>query len=62
MQKLVKTQKSTNNLMSIFGMIEENMKLSHIHLAVLEQQKVKVYDLITLKGLTLFSPGGGQKA
>ena len=34
MQKLVKTQKSTNNLMSIFGLIEENMELSHIHLAV----------------------------
>ena len=34
MQKLVKTQKSTNNPMSIFGLIEENMELSHIHLAV----------------------------
>jgi hypothetical protein len=34
MQKLVKTQKSTNNRMSIFGLIEENMELSHIDLAV----------------------------
>ena len=33
MQKLVKTKKSMNNLMSMFGLIEENMKLSHIHLA-----------------------------
>ena len=37
MQKLVKTQKSTNNLMSSFGLIEENMELSHIHLAVSKQ-------------------------
>ena len=36
MQKLVKTQKSTNYPMSSFGLIEENMKLSHTHLAVLE--------------------------
>ena len=28
MQKQVKTQKSTNNTMSIFGLIEENMELS----------------------------------
>jgi hypothetical protein len=34
-KKQVKTQKSTNNLMSIFGLIKENMELSHIHLAVL---------------------------
>ena len=34
MQTLVKTKKSTNNLMSIFGLIEENMELSHTHLAV----------------------------
>ena len=26
--------KSTNNPMSSFGLIEENMELSHIHLAV----------------------------
>ena len=32
MQKLVKTQKSTNNLMSSFGLIKENMELSHINL------------------------------
>ena len=32
----VKTQKSTNNLMSIFGLIEEDMELSHIYLAVIE--------------------------
>ena len=37
MQKLViqvKTQKSTNNSMSILGLIEENMELPSIHLAV----------------------------
>ena len=34
MQKLVKTQKSTNNSMSIFGLIEENTELPHIHSAV----------------------------
>jgi hypothetical protein len=37
MQKLVKTdktQKLTNNSMSSFGLIEENVELSHIHLAV----------------------------
>ena len=34
MQKLVKTQKSTNNPLSSVGLIEENMELSHIHLAV----------------------------
>ena len=40
MQKLVKTvkyteiKKSRNNPMSSFGLIEENMELSHIHLAV----------------------------
>jgi hypothetical protein len=35
MQKLVKTGKNTNNPMSSFGLIEENMELSHIHLAVI---------------------------
>jgi hypothetical protein len=30
MQKRVNTQKSTNNPMSSFGLIEENMGLSHI--------------------------------
>ena len=37
MQKLVKqvnSQKSTNNPMSSFGLIEENIELCHIHLAV----------------------------
>ena len=36
MQKLVKTGKytETNNPMSSFGLIEENIELSHIHLAV----------------------------
>ena len=34
MQKLVKTQKSTNNPMSSFGLIEKNLELSHIYLAV----------------------------
>ena len=40
MQKLVKTGKNTeinkqSIAMSSFGLIEENMELSHIHLAVL---------------------------
>ena len=34
MQKLVNTQKSTNNPMPSFGLIEENIEMSHIHLAV----------------------------
>ena len=40
MQKLVKTgrlvdtQKSTNNWMSSFGLFEENVDLSRIHIAV----------------------------
>ena len=33
-QKQVNIPKLTNNLMSIFGLIEENIELSHIHLAV----------------------------
>ena len=33
-QKHVKTQKSRNNRMSSFGLIEKNMELSHIFLAV----------------------------
>ena len=33
-QKWVKTQKSTNNRISSFGLIEKNMELSHIFLAV----------------------------
>ena len=36
MQKLVKTQKSTNNPMSSFGLINENMEVSQIHLAALK--------------------------
>ena len=35
-QKRVKTQKSTNNRMSSFGLIEKNMELSHIFLAVIK--------------------------
>ena len=37
MKELVKTgitQKSKNNPMPSFGLIEENMELSHIHLAI----------------------------
>jgi hypothetical protein len=34
-KKRGKTQKSTNNHMSSFGLIERNMELSHIYLAVL---------------------------
>ena len=33
-KKQVSTQKSTNNSMSSFGLIEENVELSHVHLAV----------------------------
>ena len=40
MQKLVKTQKSTNNPVSSFGLIEENIELSHIHLAVHNKQNL----------------------
>ena len=32
--KQVNTQKSANNSMSSFGLIEENIELSHIHLTV----------------------------
>ena len=38
MHELVKqgnSAKSTNNPMSSFGLVEENMELSHIHLAVM---------------------------
>ena len=34
MQKPVQTGKSPNNSISNFGLIEENIELSHIHLAV----------------------------
>ena len=37
--ELAKLQKSTNNLLSCFGLIEENMDLSPIHLAVLEKKQ-----------------------
>ena len=36
--ELAKLQKSTNNLLSCFGLTEENMDLSLIHLAVLEKK------------------------
>ena len=59
MQKLIKTQKSTNNPMSSFSLIEEIMELSHIHLAVtsnktyrtLSKNLVKLCRVITLKFL-----------
>ena len=38
----VKKQKSTNNLMSSFGLIEKNMELSHICLAVYKLFKIDV--------------------
>ena len=38
-QKLAKTQKSTNNPMSNFGLVEENMQLFHIHFTVLPVSK-----------------------
>jgi hypothetical protein len=40
MIKQVNTQKSTNNPMSSFGFIEENMELSHIHLAVSMEKRL----------------------
>ena len=40
MQKLVKTQKLTNTPILSFGLIEENMELSHILLAVLSMLSV----------------------
>ena len=36
MQKVGNSGKSTNNPMSSFGLVEEDMGLSHIHIAVLE--------------------------
>jgi hypothetical protein len=33
-KKLIKTQQSTNNPMSIFGLIEESMELSQVYLTV----------------------------
>ena len=36
-KKQANTQKSTNNAMTSFGLIEENIELSHIHLAVLKE-------------------------
>ena len=38
-KKRGKTQKSTNNHMSSFDLIEENLELSHIYLAVHETEK-----------------------
>ena len=47
----VKTQKSTNNRISRFGLIEKNMELSHIYLAVdaknLNETRVNKLDLLT---------------
>ena len=40
MQTQVNTQKPTKNPMSSFGLIEENMKLSHIHLAVISSSVI----------------------
>jgi hypothetical protein len=73
MQKLVKqvnTQKSTSNPMSSFGLIEENMELSHIHLAAHQsrhcghfskkkyynffQKLIKVFYILQLWDLTRF--------
>ena len=39
--KQVNTQKSTNNPMSSFDLIEKNMELSHIHLAVAYFRRTK---------------------
>ena len=42
MQKLIKIGKYTeiNNFMSNFGLIEENIKLSHLNLAVRDTQRL----------------------
>ena len=40
-QLQVKTQKSTNNPISSFGLIEKNMELSHIYQAVLKENSNK---------------------
>ena len=45
MQELVKTGKYTeinNNPMSTFGLIQENMELSHIHLTVADSTWLKI--------------------
>ena len=54
--KTVQTQKPTNNHMSFFGLIEENMELPHIHLAVkifffvgLDSPTVAINELLCLK-------------
>ena len=39
--KQVNIQKSTNNAMSSFDLLEENIELSHIHLAVLTQGPIQ---------------------
>ena len=44
MQKMVKTQKSTNNPMSIFGLIEENMELGMIR----NCQKIRQLDFVQI--------------
>ena len=43
MQKLVDTQKSTNNPMSSFGSIEENMELSDMAVIILNDNKLSTY-------------------
>ena len=48
MQKVVKTGKYTDiNKMSSFGLIEENMELSHIHLAVKLWPHFDIYDVLS---------------
>ena len=62
MQKLVKTQKLTNTPILSFGLIEENMELSHILLAVLSMLSVsyrviwKQYVDIHLHAINLSKP------
>ena len=46
MQKQVNTQKSTNNLMSSFGLIEENIELSQTQLAVKCCLRPKIYPIL----------------
>ena len=41
-QEQVKTRKSTNNRSSSFGLTDENMELSRIHLAVMKKLTTKM--------------------
>ena len=58
MQKLatrVNTQKSTKNPMSSFGIIKENIELSHFHLDVIIEDNQNIYCPDGKKVLALFN-------